>query len=106
MLRRETPPLAGPLQIFKCFLIHATAGPHARNCPRAKYRQTYPEKTELFRRNKVRRQENMSVSGSGLCEGSIYIFLNFLVLFVSRQKGQLKKQIVNFLIMLILKRVL
>jgi len=51
-----------------------------------------PRKTELFRRNKVRRQENMSVSVSGLCEGSIYIFLNFLVLFVSRQKGQLKKK--------------
>ncbi|GEM_PF-5548557 len=54
----------------------------------AKSRLTYPSKTELFRRNKVRWQENMSVSGSGLCEGSIYIFLNFLVLFVSRQKGQ------------------
>jgi len=54
-----------------------------------------PKKTELFRRNKVRLQENMSVSGSGLCEGSIYIFLNFLVLFVSRQKGQLKKCIIK-----------
>ena len=56
------PALAGPLQIFKCFLIHATAGPHARNCPRAKSRQAYPEKAELFRRNPPRRmrwQENM-----------------------------------------------
>ena len=29
------------------------------------------KKTELFRRNKVRRQENMSVSGSGLCEACL-----------------------------------
>jgi len=34
----------------------------------------------------------------GVRQGSIYIFLNFLVLFVSRQKGQLKKDIIKKLI--------
>ncbi|HOY32703.1 MAG TPA: hypothetical protein PKW80_12565, partial [Bacteroidales bacterium] len=67
-------------------------------CPRAKYRLTCPEKAELFRRNKVRWQENMSVSGSGLCGACLaadrvrYIFscppAGGLVLFVSRQKVQ------------------
>jgi len=41
------PAVAGPLQIFKCFLIHATAGPHARKCPRAYYRLSYPEKSRI-----------------------------------------------------------
>jgi len=48
MLRQETPPVAGPLQIFKCFLIHATAGPHARNCPRANIGKPIPKKPNCF----------------------------------------------------------
>jgi hypothetical protein len=35
-------------------------------------------KTELIRRIKVCGPENMLVSGSGLCEGSVYIFCPFL----------------------------
>ncbi|HNW91094.1 MAG TPA: hypothetical protein PKN48_15650 [Bacteroidales bacterium] len=98
---QKTPPVAEPLQIFKYSLIHATASPHARNCQRAKYRLTNPEKTELFRRNKVRWQENMRCAElvEARCQGvacakpawrqgSTYIFLNFFVLFVLKQKVQ------------------
>jgi len=108
MLRRKTPPVAGPLQIFKCFLIHATAGPHARNCLRAKYRLTCPEEAELFRRNPPRRmrwQENMRCAelAEARCQGvarakpawrqtgfDIY-FLEFFGTFCFKTKSTIEK---------------
>ena len=39
-----------------------------------------PTRFNCCKAAKVRRPENMSVSGSGMCEGSEYIFLTFWVL--------------------------
>jgi hypothetical protein len=42
-----------------------------------------------FEETKECRQENMSVSGSGKCEGSVYIFGPFLVTFLDKQKSSI-----------------
>ena len=46
-----------------------------------------------FEETKVRRPENMSVSGSGLWEGSVYIFCPFLVTFLDKQKSNNKNSL-------------